>query len=246
MSQFLNFQANMLNQTQGTLNLSDGYDCQECKNKGFTYFVRGDEVVSRLCACRQKRRAIRIINELNIGGGNLRMESFKTSLPWQEHIKKTAKSFLEEGSGWFFIGGQSGCGKTHICTAISYELIERERSVVYMRWVDKSQEIKQSLKYGTYTDEINKYKRCDVLYIDDLFKCAGGEGISTSDLKIAFEILNYRYADTSKITIISSEYTLSALAQIDEACASRIIERTGKHNVNIDKDVNKNLRRKIG
>ena len=128
MSEYLNFQANALNMTVGTLNLNDGYDCPECKNKGFTYFVRGDEVVSRLCKCRQKRRAIRIINELNIGGGNLRMESFNASFPWQAEIKKAAKGFLDEGSGWFFIGGQSGCGKTHICTAISYELIERAKS----------------------------------------------------------------------------------------------------------------------
>lgn len=244
MNEYLNNQAISLNQTQGTLNLSDGYSCEACNNKGLVYFVRGDEVVARLCSCREKRRAIRAINELYKGGERLTINTFEIKFSWQQSIKNKALSFLSENSDkWFFIGGQSGCGKTHICTAIAYELIERTKSVVYMRWVDRLWEIKQSIKMGSYTDEISKYKNCDVLYIDDLFKCGTGDGVSATDLKIAFEIINHRYADRTKITVISSEYTLGELSKIDEACASRIKQRAGVYTLSIERDLNKNLRR---
>lgn len=61
------------------------------------------------------------------------------------------------------------------------------------------------------------------------------------------EILNERYNLFGKYpkTIISSEYTTAELLKIDEALASRIIERTsGGFAIDIARDIGKNHRLK--
>lgn len=237
---YLEFQRNALNETVGNMNEYDGYDCRLCKNKGLTFHIKDETVVSRLCVCREKRRALRTIRALSHGEERKNLDSYVAIKEWQSKIKEGAFRYLGENkSDWFFIGGQSGCGKTHICTAISYQLIERQRSLIYMQWVSKAREIKEAIKNDCYSEEIIKYKTCDVLYIDDLFK--GGE-VSCADIKIAFDILNSRYLDDKKITIISSELTLQELYEVDEACASRITERARGYIFNIVRERSKNFR----
>ena len=58
-----------------------------------------------------------------------------------------------------------------------------------------------------------------ILVIDDLFK----NGAADADVRIIFEILNYRYLNRLPI-IISSEMVSFELLDIDEAIGSRIRE----------------------
>ena len=71
-------------------------------------------------------------------------------------------------------------------------------------------------------DNMDELKNADVLYIDDFLK---GK-VRDADFNLAFELLNYRYTQPSKRTIISTELDLPALRKIDEALARRIIERS--------------------
>jgi DNA replication protein DnaC len=64
------------------------------------------------------------------------------------------------------------------------------------------------------------YKNCEILYIDDFFK---NENLSSADLRIANEIINYRCV-ANKRTIISSERLVSNLCEIDEAVIGRLVE----------------------
>ena len=237
---YLEFQKNALNETVGDMNEHDGFDCPICKNKGLTFHIKDGTVISRLCKCRSQRRAIRTMREMSINGDRKTLDSYVTKSDWQIKIKEGAYRYLGQNtSSWFFIGGQSGCGKTHICTAISYKLIERAQSLVYMQWVSRVRDIKEAIKNDYYREEIQKYKSCDVLYIDDLFK---GREVSDADIKIAFDILNSRYLDKTKVTILSSELTLQELYDVDEACASRITERARGYIFNIAKSKEKNFR----
>ena len=47
-------------------------------------------------------------------------------------IKGKAKAFVRDETGWFFLFGRSGSGKTHICTAICKAFIERGMDTYYM------------------------------------------------------------------------------------------------------------------
>lgn len=46
------------------------------------------------------------------------------------------------------------------------------------------------------------------------------------DINLAFELINHRYLDSTKSTIISSERTMEELMSIDEALGGRIYEKS--------------------
>ena len=72
-----------------------------------------------------------------------------------------------------------------------------------------------------------------VLYIDDMYKTGKGQQPTVGDVNLAFEIINARYNDTGKVTIISSERTVEEMLDIDEAVGSRIYERSKGNYLNL-------------
>ena len=79
-----------------------------------------------------------------------------------------------------------------------------------------------------YNRAMSRYKYARVLLIDDLFKVS----ITSSDINIMLEIINYRYLN-KKPMIISTEKYLNDLLSIDEALGSRIIEMYYSHNLEL-------------
>jgi DNA replication protein DnaC len=65
-------------------------------------------------------------------------------------------------------------------------------------------------------------------------------------VNLAFQIINYRYQDKTKATIISSELSTLELMQIDEAVGSRIHERSKAYRIFIEHDPTKNYRLTMG
>jgi DNA replication protein DnaC len=121
--------------------------------------------------------------------------------------------------------GQVGSGKTHLSIAIANELMKKNIGVLYMQYREAIIQLKQCIMdEENYNREIDKYKNATVLLIDDLYK-----GKTTdSDRNIMFEIINYRYLKSSPI-IVSSELTVDAIIDIDEAIGSRIVEMCKGH-----------------
>ena len=180
--------------------------------------------------------------------GRYNLDTFETEAPYQKAIKEAAIQYTEgKGGLWFFIGGQVGCGKTHICTAISQKLMEDGVPVRYMLWQDESKIIKGCINDSeAYESRITELKRVPVLYIDDLFKTERSDGKmarpTTADINLAFEIINARYNDRSLKTIISCEWLLSELIEFDEGTVSRIYERSRGSRLEISRDPAKNYR----
>ena len=160
-------------------------------------------------------------------------ESFQTPEEWQKILKQKALKFLDEKEKWFFVGGQVGCGKTHICTAILGEFLKKGKSARYIIWTNEIVKLKANkMDDIAYQNLINPLLTTEVLYIDDFFKTEKGKRPSEADIKTAFEIINYRYVNPSLITIISCEKTIDDLIEIDEAIGSRIHQKTkGYRNV---------------
>lgn len=171
---------------------------------------------------------------------NKTFSSYVTSDSWQQKIKDMAIDYLNTIANgdrkWFFIGGQSGAGKTHICTAIANRFLKKNYNLRYMSWV---QDIRQMKMDFNDNNKINEFKTCEILYIDDLFK--GSDNPSSYDKSLAFEIINYR-ENNRLITIISSEMTSFKLKNIDEAIYSRIKLNAGKYAIDIPADANRNRR----
>ena len=170
------------------------------------------------------------------------LDNFVGNEKHQIAMREKARAYINEKSNkWFFVGGQSGCGKTHICTAICMELIKKGNSLIYMKWADATRELKNAMNDFYYDEIIDRYKDIDVLYIDDFFKVQAGTVPTSSDVRIAFEILNSRLLSNKK-TIISSEFTLKELLTFDEATVSRIFEMSSPYVASVSKDTKKNYR----
>lgn len=225
-----------------------GYNCDKCRNKGYIFFEKNDEIVCRKCECVKVRMSIARIERSGLKNllDKYTFERFDSSLDYQAYIKSTALKFLENISNarWFFIGGQIGCGKSHICTAIVGELLRGGKEARYMQWRDDVVKIKANANSDEYSKLIEPFKCVEVLYIDDMFKTEAGKAPTTADINIAFEIINHRYINQNYVTIISSEKTIPDMLQVDEAIASRICEYAGEYMVNINRDIKKNYRLK--
>lgn len=248
------------NSSEGNRNKDDGYDCRICRNHAMICKLveEPDGSYSHTyvpCRCEEIRRSI--IRMRRSGLKNIitdyTFDKYEATEPWQEALKGAAMEYAhaKQPEGWFFIGGQSGAGKTHLCTAICREFLLEGRRVMYMLWRDEVVKLKglvnDAAEYGALID---KYKKAEVLYIDDLFKTGKGpdgdiQRPTGADVNIAFEIINYRCNNPELLTIISSECTEDDLLDIDEAVGGRIIEKARAFSIAKDRKRNYRLKKAV-
>lgn len=217
--------ADIHNRSRGDL---IGYDCPECLNRG--HFMEVDEHGNRHfrdCKCMVIRR-----NKERIARSGLAdlmeqytFDAWQTPEPWQKQILSAAKGFAENPDGWFVVTGKVGCGKTHICTAICGELLNKGLNVQYMLWRESIGRLKAVVNDPKeYDRQITPLMNVKVLYIDDLFKTGKGMAPTSADFNVAFELINHRYIKRDLVTLISSELTIGEILEYDEAVGSRIYE----------------------
>ncbi len=243
-SDLLQARANVYNAQKGTLT---GYHCDKCNDKGIIAFVEEEQEIMRPCSCMKIRDTLRRIRESGLED-LLRIctfSNFEAETPFQKRMKQSAVDFLQQRHKWFFVGGQTGCGKTHICTAMVGGFIKQGLSVRYLVWQEDVNRLKFALTDGSYCKQIAPYKEADVLYIDDLFKAKDDciKDITNADVKLAFELLDYR-GRNQMTTILSTEWTTPQLMEIDGAIAGRIIQMAQEYSIDIKKDRAKNYRLK--
>ena len=176
-------------------------------------------------------------------------DSFMTTRQYQREMARICATYVQaylcadpfKPSPWLFLGGQSGCGKTHLCTAVLNKLLAESVPCQYVSWLEEARKLKSRVNDPEYADMINELLSAPVLYIDDLFKSKDKTPPSDADVKVAFDIINGRYVK-GKATVISSEWTLPELIAHDEATGSRIKERSSGYALSISQDSEKNYR----
>lgn len=223
------------------------YNCPKCKNKEIIAVLDADgKFTTVLCDCKSIRQSIKRVEKSGLKKQleDKTINSFTTTEKWQEGVKFKATEYINKHNGsWFYIGGQKGSGKSHICTAIVGEFINQGKNALYMLWRDKVVELKANVNnFEDYDKLMQELKNVDVLYIDDFYKTDSENKPTQADKNIAFELLNYRYNNPDSITIISSELQMRDLLSIDEAVGSRIYERSKDFQINIAPDIQKNYR----
>ena len=186
------------------------YNCPKCKNKELVALLDSDgKFTTEPCSCKVIRQNIKRIEKSGLRKllSTNTLNSFTTTEKWQEGIKMKATEYIrQDDSSWFYIGGQKGSGKSHLCTAIVGEFINQGKDALYMLWRDKVVELKANVNnYEEYDKLMQEYKNVKVLYIDDFYKTDSENKPTQADKNIAFELINYRYNNPDTITIISSE-----------------------------------------
>lgn len=250
MHEYLQSRCDAFNQQKGNLT---GYDCPVCHNKGYISKLDGLNEITVECVCMEARRSAWRMESSGLGEliKKCTFENYNASEPWQRVIFDGAKQYINDPVGkWFYIGGQPGAGKTHICTAIAANFLHRGESVRYMLWRDESVKIKASVNDAEYDSMVDPLKKVSVLYIDDFFKTGFDDKTkekklpTPADISLAYEILNFRYINPQAVTIISGEWFLDELTNIDEALGSRIYERAKESYFDIKRDHSRNYRMK--
>lgn len=260
--QYAQSRVDALNATVGDRDKQDGYCCRICQNKGYIAVLAEHEdgtfgLTTRDCQCAETRKSIMQMQRSGLKDviRNYTFDRFEATEPWQKTIKDAAMEYAKNPEGWFALCGQSGIGKTHLCTAICRELLLRGEPVLYMLWRDDIAKIKQAAMGSQFDGEgddlrrlLDKFKTAKILYIDDFFKTGKtAESVTqrptAADINYAFEIINFRYNNPGLITIISTELTEDELLDIDEAIGGRIYERAKAFSIGRDRRKNYRIRK---
>lgn len=232
------------NKTVGDLT---GYDCPKCLNRGrYAEQKEGGGVSIVECDCMKIRRCVQKMEDSGLRDviKNYTFDAFRDTESWQTTIKQGAMSYSGNPDGWLLFCGQSGGGKTHLCTAVCRKFLLDGKEVRYMPWRQDIRELK-AMESNRQIEALKKLQTVPVLYIDDLFKtgrdASGSCNPTAADVNLAFDIINYRY--TKRLTtIISTERSPAELVDIDEAIGGRIVEMAQGHTYCIEKKNGRNYR----
>lgn len=206
--------------------------CDKCRDTGF---VLTEENRYARCECYKLARIKEMWERSGISLGDM-TKGFKDFIPWNNSVaemKEISMQYYKEfeeirykRKNSLLLCGNPGCGKTHLELALANNFVKNKGiKVIYMPYRDVITSIKQNmLDENNYLKKIAKYKVCDLLLIDDLFK---GK-VTESDINIMFEIINYRYLNNLPM-MISTEFNSDKLLNFDEALGSRIIEMCKDH-----------------
>jgi DNA replication protein DnaC len=206
------------------------YKCPICQDIGSIIRDQAEgQPMIKVCKCKQKEilKQQWIDAGFNIMSADKNFKTFKVNNEVSRRMKEISLDYIEnfeliqfnsDNSVAFL--GQPGSGKSHACMAIAFELIKKGLYPVYFPYREVITELKQNvMNENVYHKKVDKYKKSKILIIDDLFK----GGVTEADIRIIFEILNYKYLNKLPI-VVSSECLSEELLNIDNAIGSRIIE----------------------
>ncbi|HEX3047220.1 MAG TPA: ATP-binding protein [Bacillota bacterium] len=219
--------------------------CPECDYQG--YIKTGPNTV-RLCRCREQGRIEKLFECSRISPA-FRMKNFDnfetenrpaTVQAMARAARNYANNFKElkkaKVNNWLVLLGEPGSGKTHLSLAVGNQLINEFTPVLYFQHVEGISELMTILKKDEESigEKLSEMKRAEFLIWDDLFKPWGESKQPKSfEIRIAFEVLNFRYLNLMP-TAINSEHLPDELLMIDRAIGSRILERSKGHLVTIN------------
>lgn len=250
--------ADAYNRTPGRLHEIDGYCCEKCMNRGDFQRVREGmggmpTTYAVPCECDSARKSLARLRRSGLEETvrECTFDAYKATEPWQEHIKGKAQQFIadDDDARWFFIGGASGGGKTHLCTAICAHYLKTV-PVHYMLWEEEVKRLNAAVNDDeAFTRRMDWLKNVDVLYIDDFLKPVYRDGElmppTPGEMRRAYELLNHRYIEKS-ITIISSERYSAEIVDLDQATGGRIVQRARGYLLNVQRDPKRNYRTRSG
>ena len=225
----------------------NGYNCIACRNRGYFAVINyAGDFALRPCTCNKIRE--QMLNAKSSGFGDMlekyTFEGYEAKEDWQKYVKKGAMLYTQQKElPWMYIGGMSGAGKSHICTAAATKILQQGKVVKYVMWRDVFHKM-ESYRYEEekYNELLKELSEVEVLILDDFLKGMDKQK-QGSALEIAFDLVNRRY-NNRKATIFSSEIQLGELEVLDRALYGRIKERCGKFSLNIKNDESRNFRKR--
>ena len=239
------------NRKPGNLHEADGFDCKKCLNRGEIWHAGFNgkhwQEVTSPCSCMKTRASIKRMERSGLKDSLKKFSEFEATEQWQTNMLNVAQAYAQadfSNGESLFIGGAVGGGKTHVCSAVCRELLYRGHEVIYMPWLNESKRLKAIANKENGAEEVAVYSKAEILYIDDLFKPTPEQPSPTGpDVRLAYEIINYRYINKLPM-IISCEFYMDELLEFDEATISRLYERSKEYAINVARMPGRNYRMK--
>ena len=158
-------------------------------------------------------------------GGNLNPNyTFENFVVGQSNQFAHAVSFAVASSDTalynpLFIHGGSGLGKTHLMQAIGNEILRRrpELNVLYLSCEQFLNEFVDSIQTKRQAKFRNKYRKVDVLLVDDVQFLGGNKGHTREEFFHTFNIL---FNDDKQI-VLSSDRPASEISNLEPRLTSR-------------------------
>lgn len=188
------------------------------------------------CDCVEKRKSNRLMKSSEItdefkrlgfqnfctdGKPQVIIDAYECALEYYQDFENVRK----ERRNSIALLGQPGAGKTHLLTAIANNLIQRKQvPVLYFPYVEGFNDLKDD--FNMLEEKLDRMKKVDVLFIDDLFKPTGRDRKPRAtewQVEQMYAVINHRYLNHQPI-MISSELTVDELVDVDEALGTRIYE----------------------
>lgn len=117
-----------------------------------------------------------------------------------------------------FFHGASGIGKTHLMQAIGQEVLMRKKKAI-VRYVTSEQftnEFVEAIKKGTFSQFRQKYRKVDVLLIDDIHFLAGKDSTQEEFFHTFNELFN-----NAKQIVLASDRPPSEIRNLESRLVSR-------------------------
>ena len=117
-----------------------------------------------------------------------------------------------------FIYGNSGLGKTHLLYAICNEITQThpDMNIIYIKGDEFTNELIESIRHGTTSEFHNRYRKADVLLVDDIQFIAGKD----STQEEFFHTFNTLY-EAKKQIVLTSDRPPKDIATLEERLLTR-------------------------
>lgn len=151
-------------------------------------------------------------------------DSYIATEEWQKHFKSLAQNYVQNFNkkDWFYVSGETGAGKSHLCTSIVFGLASKGIGARYISYPQFLSRMRNNIESAG--DMLESVKRAEVLYIDDFLKSVGNSGnVTDFEGRQIIDLMWHRY-NNSLPTIISTELKLSQVEEIDKALRGRVTE----------------------
>jgi DNA replication protein DnaC len=195
------------------------------------------ENVAYPCKCQEQRRLERLFaaSKITPAFRAKTFDNFKTQgrPPIINTMLKSAMDYVARlpalgENNWLALLGEPGSGKTHLAMATANTLVAQGMQALYFPHVEGMGELMSGIDDKTISKKTNTLKNVALLLWDDFLKPIMGGRPKEFEMRVAFEVVNYRYLNLLP-TVISSEHSPQGLLNMDKATGSRIIERSKGH-----------------
>ena len=144
-----------------------------------------------------------------------------------------AKEFTEHPSGWIYLAGPTGVGKTHLAASIVGESIAQGREVLFRFVPDLLDDLRRSYGSGggnSFDNAFRQVRDADILILDDF----GAEASTAWAEEKLYQLIVHRH-DSMSPTVFTSRTAIEMMSTTESRSVSRysdsIISRLSDANV---------------